>query len=111
MNEKNIKQILDRLERLEIAVFGKKFGDKNYEKVLKRKSKHFSGITGGIRLLISRGFFKKKRTFREIKEELTQNGYYSSLQAIQTALNKLSGPKGLLVKIKERDKNYYAERK
>jgi hypothetical protein len=108
MNEKNIKQILDRLERLESAVFG----NKNQRiKLLKKGARGFKGVTGGIRLLISRGFFTKKRIFKEIKEELTKNGYYSSLQAIQTALNKLSGPKGPLVKIKERDKNYYAERK
>lgn len=110
--EKIIKQILERLKRLETAVFGNRFENKNYEKTSKRKSKYFSGITGGIRLLISKDFFKnKKRTFKEIREELNKNGYFSSRQAVQASLVQLSTPQGTLVKIKERGQNYYAERK
>lgn len=102
------KQIFERLKRLEGAVFGN-IDRKN--KPFKKQVKSFKGVTGGIRLLISKSFFKKKRTFDEIKKELHKNGYYSSRQAIQASLNQLSITKGPLVKIRERGKNYYAERK
>ncbi|MBT9170688.1 MAG: hypothetical protein DDT18_01033 [Actinobacteria bacterium] len=105
--EKILKQILSRLERLETAVFG----EKNLTNKLVRNKMKFKGITGGIRLLVSQGFFKDKKTFTETKTKLRKNGYYSSLQAIQTALNSLSVPGGALVKFKEGKKIYYAERK
>lgn len=77
MNQKEInKQIFERLKRLEAAVFGNK---KRKIKLTKSKIRDFKGTTGGIRLLISKNFFKnKKRTFSEIKRELNRNGYYSS---------------------------------
>ena len=106
--EKIIKQILNRLNRLELAVFGKK----NVKTKLLKSKKEFKGTTGGIRLLISKSFFKgKKRAFDEIKKDLNKNDYYSSRQSIQASLGQLSTSKGPLVKIKERGKNYYAERK
>jgi len=56
--EKIIKQILNRLERLESAVFRK--NDQKI-KLSKKKVKSFKGTTGGIRLLISKSFFKGKK--------------------------------------------------
>ena len=110
MDQKEInKQILNRLERLESVVFGN--GKEKFEP-LSIKKKDFKGVTGGIRLLISQGSLKnKKRTFTEIKEALNKEGYFSSLQAIQAALDQLSISKGPLRKIKEGKRNYYAERK
>lgn len=107
MNKKVLKQILSRLEKLEVAVFGKK----NLKTKLVTNKTKFQGTTGGVRLLVSQKFFESKKTFTEIKKELRKKGYYSSLQAIQTALNKLSTKKEPLVKFRERNKNYYAERK
>jgi len=108
--EKIIKQILNRLNRLELAVFGDK--EKSKKMVKRKKDVNFKGITGGIRFLISKSFFKgKKRAFDEIKKELNKYDYYSSRQSIQASLDQLSSTKGLLVKIKERGKNYYAERR
>ena len=107
MDEKILKQILDRLKRLETAVFG----EKNLKTKFITNRTKFRGTTGGIRLLVSQKFFKGKKTFTEVKKELRKKDYYSSLQAIQTSLNKLSTQKGLLVKFKEGKKNYYAERK
>ena len=84
-----------------------------YPKELVTIKKDFKGITGGIRLLISRNnFFKnQKKTFTSVKEALNKEGYFSSLQAIQGALDSLSTTQGPLKKIKEGKKNYYAERK
>ncbi len=107
MNKKILKQILSRLEKLETEVFGKK--NLKTKSVINKVK--FRGVTGGIRLLVSQKFFISKKTFTEIKEELHKRGYYSSLQAIQAALNKLSTKKGPLVKFKEGKKNYYAQRK
>jgi len=110
IKDKIIKQILIRLDRLELTVFGDK--EKSKKMVKKERNIDFKGITGGIRLMIFKGFVKnRKRTFNEIKESLNKNGYYSSRQAIQAALDQLSTPKGPLRKIKEGKKNYYAERK
>jgi len=107
--EKIVKEILERLQRLESVVFGGKKQEKT--KFLKTK-KDFKGITGGIRLLISHNLIKnQKKTFTSIKEALNKEGYFSSLQAIQGALDSLSTPRGPLKKIKEGKKNYYAERK
>ena len=55
--EKIIKQILNRLNRLELAVFGKK----NVKTKSLKSEKEFKGTTGGIRLLISKSFFKGKK--------------------------------------------------
>jgi len=108
MDQKEInRQILGRLKRLESEVFG----NKNSITRIFRAKKIFKGVTGGIKLLITQGLFKKKRTFIEIKEALNKKSYFSSLQAIQTALDRLSTSKGPLVKLKQGKKNYYAERK
>ena len=107
--EKSLKEILVRLEYLEKEVFG---NGKQKKDVPKSKIENFRGISGGIRLLISNNFFdNKKRTFTEIKDSLNEKGYYSSRQAIQVSLDRLSTSKGPLIKIKEKKKNYYAERK
>lgn len=118
MDKEKILKLINQIEeataklKLEVGIPTRKDVKKRMIKPKRGKAEDFKGITGGVRLLISRGFFKnKKRTFGEIRKDLNKNGYYSSLQAIQTALDQLSGPKGPLVKIKERGKNYYVERK
>lgn len=106
-NLDRLKQLESRVERLEKTVFGENF---NKKKLVKTKTS-FSGATGGVKLLISQGFFKNKKMFGEIRKALSKKGYYYSRQAVQEALDNLSGSRGPLVKIRERNKNYYAERK
>jgi len=105
--QKIIKTILDRLDRLESIVLSKT----NKKTAPRPSEKNYKGATGGIRLLISNGLFKKKVLFPEIKQALGQKGYFYSPQAIQRALDRLSSQKGQLVKIKQMKKNFYAERK
>ena len=50
-NAKQIKEILSRLEKLEIAVFLKKPHD-----IRPTEERNFSGPKGGILLLLSKGF-------------------------------------------------------
>lgn len=103
------KEILKRLERLEATVFS---GGKQNGKLLRNKAKDFKGPTGGVRFLISKGFFKnQKKTFTEIKKAFSKEGYIYDRRFIQTSLNSLSKKGGPLIKIKEGRKNYYAERK
>ncbi len=102
-----IKSILERLKKLERAVFGKREGIKKE----RFKNENFSGATGGIRLLISQGFFKIKRTLSDIRRELAKNDYHYSIQAAQTALNRLSKPGSSLVALKGLGKKVYVKRK
>jgi hypothetical protein len=98
-------EIIKRIERLEKAVFGTK------DKPVSVISKQYKGATGGIRLLISNGFFDKKKNFGEIRKGLSDKDYTYGPQAIQTPLNKMSKPGGLLVAFKESGKKIYAKRK
>lgn len=109
MNQKNLRSILARITKLEVAVFG----NKKRRKVIPQKiiTKDFSGITGGIRFLISKGFFKTRKYLLEIRKDLVNNGYHSSIQAVQTALNRLSKSNGPLIAFKEGHKKVYAQRK
>ena len=106
MGQNKLKDIIKRIERLEKAVFVS-----NKPSLKKVKADNFSGATGGLRLLVSEGFFDNKRSFGEIKTELSKKGYNYSRQAIQTPLNKLSKNGGLLVGLEEKGKKAYAKRK
>ena len=79
--DKNIQNLIARIEKLERAVFRQ---EKEKNKGKDVKDQHFSGATGGLRLLISKGFFDRKRAFSEIEAELLKHGYNYSKQAIQT---------------------------
>ena len=106
--DKTIQDLIARVETLERAILGQK---KEQTKAKNVKDQHFSGATGGLRLLISKGFFDHKRAFSEIEAELLKHGYTYSKQAIQTPLNRLSKTGGTLVGFKEKGKKVYAKRK
>lgn len=105
-DEKTFADLVVRIEKLERAVFTDKktklkFADKG----------DFKGATGGLRLLVSKGFFDRKRNFGEIKKALAGQDYHYSNQAVQTPLNNLSKTGGILVGLKEGGKKVYAKRK
>jgi hypothetical protein len=103
---KILKNIESRIEKLELAVF-----DKGQRSFRKTDSSNFKGATGGLRLLATKGFFDRRRTFGEIKEALASHGYHYSKQAVQTPLNTLSKPGSLLVGFREGRRKVYARRK
>lgn len=109
VDDKVIKQIISRLEKLERAVFRSvsvttSKADKDARK--------YKGATGGMRLLVDEGYFDKKRSFGEICKVLENNGYHYTKQAVQTPLNNLSYPKSkLLVALTEKGRKLYAKRK
>ncbi|MFH1066529.1 MAG: hypothetical protein V1746_01305 [bacterium] len=102
--DKTFSELLVRIEKLERAVFGR-------EKVTAIKRKDFAGATGGLRFLISEGFFNHKRSFSEVESELRKQNYHYSKQAIQTPLNRLSRAGSVLVGFREKGKKVYAKRK
>lgn len=108
MDNSQTKSILERISKLEVAVF----------KAQKRgiiaetpKDKDFSGATGGIRFLISKAQLDKKLGLGEVRSALAGADYHYSTQAVQMALNRLSKPAGPLVGFKEAGKKVYVKRK
>lgn len=101
-----LKDLQDRIARLEQVLLGKR-----QRMPGKADPGDFKGATGGVRLLTTKGYFNRKRTFGEIKEALASHGYHYSKQAIQTPLNKLSKPGSLLVSFREGGRKVYAKRK
>jgi len=106
MTEINPAEIIKRIEKLEKVVFKetRRPGNAN-------EKNNFKGATGGLRLLISEGFFDKKKNFGEIKMGLADKNYNYSAQAIQTPLNNLSKSGGPLVGFREGGKKVYAKRR
>jgi hypothetical protein len=104
MDEKTLKSIASRLERLEKAVFGGE--GKSVQRLVR-----FTGAAGGTRFLLSKGFFKQARTAPAVKAELDKNGYVYRISVVQTGLNRLSGRGGLLVAFRKDGKKVYVERK
>lgn len=107
MTAKILKSFDLRLTRLEEAVFKKTTASRGIAK----KSDNFSGPSGGLRYLLSRGFFSEKRFLADVRNTLAKNGYHYSAQAAQTSLNRLSKPGGPLVTIKQDGKKVYVARK
>jgi len=105
-NDKIIKNLVSRVEKLERAVLGK-----GKKKSNDTERGDFKGATGGLRLLIAKGFFNRKQNFGGIKKALVDRDYNYSNQAVQTPLNKLSKAGGPLVGFKEAGKKVYAKRK
>lgn len=108
MTNRDLKCIVRRIEKLEKAVFS---GGNDFKEEQGIVDKKFSGATGGIRFLVTKGFFNAKRSLADIKNELTEKGYHYSLQAVQTGLSQLSKPGGPIVAFKEGGRKRYAKRK
>jgi|ERR1700678_368312 hypothetical protein len=102
--EKAIKDLDRRVSKLE----GKSEPAKSPKAA---KKAEFVGATGGIRYLISKGFFRQKRTFAEIRQALTDEGYHYTKQAVQNPLTAMSKVGGALVSLKEGKRKVYATRK
>jgi hypothetical protein len=105
--DKILKDFELRLTRLEEAVFRKT----TVSHGTSTKTDNFSGPSGGLRYLFSRGFFSEKRFLVDVRNALAKNGYHYSAQAAQTSLNRFSKPGGPLVTIKQDGKKVYVARK
>lgn len=111
MNGKTLT-IEQRLSRLEKAIFGQQPATKSTPRSkAAAKASDFSGATGGVRFLNSKDFFKRKKTFAEVRTALSDHEYHYSAQAVQMALNRLAEERGPLVSLKEGGKKLYVKRK
>jgi len=77
-----IKKMEKRLKKLENVVFKKSTSGGKQGK----SSKDHSGLSGGIRLLIHDGFFKKPRELKEIFAELKRENYHYSKATVAKIL-------------------------
>lgn len=77
----------------------------------KSKSEKYSGPKGGVLLLIDEGFLKSRKTVDEVWLSLDKKGFIYKKDVVRTALNRLSKPNGLLVKIEEGGRKVYVKRK
>lgn len=108
-NKQDYNLIIKRLDRLEKYVFRSKL--KQQPQKNEEHKSDFSGLTGGLRFLISHGFFKTKKNLSDIRTELEKHGYHYSPQAADMGLRRLSKLKGPLVVLREGGKKLYGERK
>jgi hypothetical protein len=106
MPNTEMPDVILRLERLEKAVFG---DGKRPQRI--RKHEDFSGPTGGVRLLLSKEYFRAKRSLGDVRDALARNDYHYRAAPIQTALNRLSKRTGPLAASKEGGKKLYVKRK
>ena len=56
--------------------------------IAKSAGKKYVGPSGGIRFLIDNNFFSNPRPMKEVFEELKKEGYYYSLQSVDTTLRR-----------------------
>ncbi len=102
--------LIARIEALERVVFGANPTPAKSQAAAP-PTDGFQGATGGLRLLIVKSFFDRRRKFSEIETELNKQGYHYSKQAIQTPLNRLSVKTGPLVSLREQGHKVYVKRK
>jgi hypothetical protein len=108
----DLEDLLRRVEALEHAVIGKGTAKAKKPKAnAPSNAKKFEGATGGVRFLISEGFFNSRRTFAEVEKAMQDNGYHYSKQAVQMPLTRLSTVGGPLVALQDKGKNVYVKRK
>lgn len=115
--QKEIKEIRAALERIEQALAGHSKASRQAKSKVGKKpaeigeNADFSGPAGGLRLLLSKGYFKQRRQFADVMQTLKADGYLYRKQAFHNALTRMSKLGGPLIFIKEGGKKVYAERK
>lgn len=107
MDTQTLAKIESRLSRLERAVFG----PKKTPITAARNEKSAEGPSGGIRILISKSYFSKKRSVAEVRDALAKNDFHYRTSAIQTALNRSSTRTGPLTATREDGRKLYVRRK
>ncbi len=107
MSKDPVQEIIKRIERLEKAVFRKK----EKRAATSQQAEDFAGPSGGVRLLISKNFFKTKKILGDVRKALGKNDYHYGAPQVQTALNRLSTRTGPLAASTEGGKKVYVKRK
>lgn len=85
MDEKQINTKFEEIEkRLDILEDKQSKGIE----IKDNKKENFSGLAGGIRLLIKNGFFNNPKEVKEVKEELKREGYHYTDTGITSTLTE-----------------------
>ncbi len=73
----------------------------------------FTGLYGGMKLLIKEGYFREGRTLGDMFTELKRQGYHQPKTSYSAILQSLTTKKRILTRYKDKgDKNWkYTERK
>ncbi|MFH1774528.1 MAG: hypothetical protein ABH874_06180 [Methanobacteriota archaeon] len=110
MEEKSIdiNKILEnhekRLSKIEEVIFSKK--------VKVSKPADYTGLSGGIRLLIDNGFLNTPKSVNEIQNELTREGYHYPSKSTDKLLSvNFMQKKKILTRVKEGNGWKYVVRK
>lgn len=78
----------------------------------KQEAKDYSGLAGGVRFLIDRGFFSSPKTAAEVIEELGREGYHHQPAPVRKTLGvDFTNKKKLLSRILQDGVYKYAVRK
>lgn len=99
-----VDQLEKRIARLEAAVF-------NVKKSLPLKGEEFKGPSGGIKLLIKKGFFNSRKNLGDVRKKLEEINFVYNAQSVDNALTRLAISSGPLVVLKDRGKKVYCVRK
>lgn len=99
MNDKELhntlKDIKSRLEKIENVVFKNK-------KVKKEKDSDYTGLSGGIRLIIDNKFLNKPKDVSEIVSEMKRENFHYPKESIRKMLSAdFTKKKRILTRIKE----------
>ncbi|MEO9277410.1 MAG: hypothetical protein ABI340_06505 [Nitrososphaera sp.] len=90
--ENKIDRIMNILEdKLNILPREESYTKQRYEtkpKPIKEEVNQYKGLVGGVQYLVDNNYFNELRSMREIFEELKKEGYYYSLQAVDTILRR-----------------------
>lgn len=109
MNKQEINARFETIERRLDIIEGK---NKGLVKVGNNLKEDFSGLAGGIRLLIKNGFLKSPKDTKEIKTELKRESYHYTDAGISSTLTEtFVKNKRVLNRIKENKKWKYVIRK
>ena len=107
MENKDVSKKLQDHER-RISALEKTLGN---AKKPKPKKSDYTGVGGGIRLLIDNRFLDTPKFVSEIAAEMKREGYYHDLPSIDSPLRKTFLKNRMLQRIKEGKKWKYVIRK
>lgn len=104
-DSEKLKELEKRISHLESIVLRKKPG-----KVV--ETQKYSGLVGGIQLLIDNSFFDTTRNVPEIVAELKRETYNYPIESIRTSLSRnFTKKQRILTRIQEDKKYKYVLRK
>ena len=112
-NEKTLRDILNRLGRLEARVAKLESQREPLSKPMTAAEvQSFGGLSGGVNLILKEGFLNTPKSVDDIQKELERRGYYHSFEAIATLLRRdFMKRRQILTSVEKDGKWYYVNKK